>query len=359
VLQLSSEPTQQIGRIEGDSSYVFGNVVSVGHLSSGNVLVADPMARQILEYSSDGDFVRRIGRGGEGPGEFPTLSRIYVTAGDSILTLDGINRRVSVFDSVGHFVHQIDAVDLSHDSTFAMDVWLYGRFWVEGAMAAASRERVQRILDRLPPPAAAPGYRFVKVDDEGRVWIREPGVTAGDSRMWTLVDTDGTPSASLAIPVRFTPMEIRDHEMTGRWLGQSDVAFVRTYTFGETGQVRETPTWLTAAPSPPPPPADQKEFLALVRTQIKHMASAEEVYYSEHYGYTTVIDSLTAYQPDPNVFADIVQANPRGWSAVFTHPGLDRICGLAYGYTIPPGWEPGRLTCGPPARADSTSTDPS
>ncbi len=359
VLQLSSEPTQQIGRVEGDSSYVFGDVVSVRHLSSGNVLVADPMARQILEYSSDGDFVRRIGRGGDGPGEFPSLSRIYVTAGDSILALDGINRRVSVFDSTGLFAHQMNAVEISRDSTFAMDVWLYGRFWVEGAMDAVTRGRVRRILDRLPPPVAAPGYRYAQVDDERRVWIREPGVTAGDSRMWTLFDADGHPSASLTTPVRFTPMEIGDHEMSGRWLGENDVSFVRTYTFGGTGQVRESPTWLTAAPPPPAPPADRKEFLALVRTQLKYVASAEEVYYSKHYSYTTVIDSLTAYQPDPNVFADIVQANPRGWSAVFTHPGLDRICGLAYGYTIPPGWDPGRLACGPPAHVDSTSTDPS
>jgi len=359
VLQLSSEPTRQIGKIEGDSSYVFGDVVSARHLSSGNLLVADPMARQILEYSADGDFVRRIGRGGDGPGEFQTLSRIYVTADDSILTLDGINRRVSVFDSAGHFVHQLDAVDLSHDSVFAMDVWLYGRFWVDGAMDAGSRRRVREILDRLPQPIATPGYRYVQFDEEGRVWIREPGVTAGDSRMWTLFDADGRPSASLAIPVRFSPLEIRDHEMTGRWRGQSDVAVVRTYAFGETGQVRDTPSWLTAAPSPPAPLADRKEYLALVRTQIKYVASAEEVYYSTHFSYTAVIDSLSAFELDPSVYADIVQAGPRGWSAVFTHPGLDRICGLAYGYTIPPGWEPGALTCGPPARADSASTDPS
>ena len=36
-------------------------------------------------------------------------------------------------------------------------------------------------------------------------------------------------------------------------------------------------------------------------------------------------------------------------AAVFTHPAIDRICGLGYGYTVPPGWPNGAVVCGPPA----------
>jgi hypothetical protein len=32
---------------------------------------------------------------------------------------------------------------------------------------------------------------------------------------------------------------------------------------------------------------------------------------------------------------------------VFTHPGLDRVCALAYGFNVPPGWLPGSVLCSP------------
>ncbi len=358
VLQLSSEPTRQIGMIEGDSDYVFGSVAAVRHVPGGNLWVSDPMANEILIYDPDGKFVRRVGGRGGGPGEFRSLSHLYVTDTDSVLALDGAGR-ISVFDTAGDFVHQVDPESLSDDSLFTMDVWLYGRYWVEGALTATERSRVRAILDGLPPPVTDAGYRYVRVDTDGRLWIREPRVSAGNSRMWTLIDDSGSPSGSLAIPMPFDPQEIRGHEITGRWLGENDVSFVRTYTFGETGQVRATPTWLTEAPPPPVPPTDQQEFLAAVRGQLKRMASAEEIHYSKAFTYTDQLDSLSAYEPDPEVHADIVQADARGWAGVFSHPSLDRICGLAYGLTIPPGWLPGRVICGPPARADSTSTDPS
>ncbi len=355
VLQLASKPKLQIGKLEGDSDYVFGNVVSVRHLSSGNILVADAMANEILEYTPDGGFIRRIGGKGDGPGEFRRLSDLYITRGDSIFAEDAYRRTVSVFDSAGHYVGQAPGSRISGDSIFSLDVWLYGRFWVDGALTAYQRKHVRSILDKLPQPTVAPGYRYVRVDQQGRLWVREPGVTAGDAHIWTIIDTDGKPSASVAIPVRFDPEEIRSDEMTGRWLGEKDVSFVRTYKYGGTGQDRETPAWLTAAPPEKGPPADQAKFLAAVKASLKQLASAQEIHYAKAYTYSAEIDSLSAFHPDPSIQADIVQANTRGWTAVFAHPGLDRICGLAYGGNVPPGWDPGRLTCGPAAGSDSTS----
>ncbi len=358
VLQLSSKPTQQIGMMEGDSDYVFVDIVSSAHARSGDLFVSDAGISEILQYAPDGTFVRRIGRRGRGPGEFGSLSRAYVGPSDSILALDGFNERVSVFDSSGDYVRQMDARLLTGDSLFTGDVWLYGRYWIDGALHAEDRARVRTLLDGLPAPTSAPGYRFVRVDRDGRLWIREPRVGAGDSHLWTLVDANGRLAGSLAIPVRFQPQEIRGDEMTGRWRGEDDVNFVRTYTFSETGQVRRTPSWLTAPPAPPTATGEQEEFLAAVKSQLKHMASAQEIHYADAGSYTENIDSLTAFQPDPSVHVDIINGDSHGWSAVFTHPGLDRICGLTYGAGGPAGWVPGHILCGPPARADSTSNAP-
>jgi len=353
VLQLSGKPTQEIGTIQGDSDYVFGNVASVRHLTSGNLLVADAMADEIFEYAPNGTLVRRIGRKGDGPSEFRALSHLHVIHGDSILAEDGVQGRVSVFDSAGHFVHQVAGADLSGDSLFALDVWLYGRFWVDGGLLAADRKRIRAVLDKLPPPVSDPGYRYVQVDETGRLWIREPGVSAGDRRMWTIVDTDGRPTASLAIPVRFEPEEIGESTMTGRWRGDNDVNFVRTYTYGGTGQVRATPAWLVGPPPPAVPPETQQQFLTAIKASLKNLAVAQEIHYSKAYTYADQLDSLEAFHPDPSMQVDLISGDTRGWAAVFAHPGIDRICGLAYGYTIPPGWEPGVFVCSPAPRTDS------
>ncbi len=355
VLQLSTDPTHVIGRTQGDSDYVFESIASVRHLPSGNVLVADRARDEILEYTGDGTFVRRIGGEGKGPGEFEGLSHLYVTDSDSILAEDALRGTISVFDSAGRFARQIPARAVSGDSVFSMDVWLYGRFWVEGALTPAQRARARGILDRLPEPTTAPGYRLVLVDDEGRLWIRGATVTPGNARIWTRIDTDGRPSGSLAMPVRFEPEEIRAHDVSGRWLGQGGAAVVRTYDYGETGQLRPAPSWLLASPAAPVSPADRRELLATVKATLRRLAPAEEIHYAKAHTYTDILDSLAAFHPDSAVFADVVQAGTRGWTGVAGHAGLDRICGLAYGATIPPGWTPGALECGPAAKGTASA----
>ncbi len=55
-----------------------------------------------------------------------------------------------------------------------------------------------------------------------------------------------------------------------------------------------------------------------------------------------------------NLEVDFVIANTRGWAAVFTHPGMDRVCALGYGYVVPPGWVPGMVICAPEAGSPAT-----
>ena len=148
----------------------------------------------------------------------------------------------------------------------------------------------------------------------------------------------------------FHPLDILGEEMLGLWVGENDVNFVRGYRLNDTGETRPVPGWLqgsesTVAGSPAP---DQEELLELMNQAIRMMASAQEIYYSRAYTYTTLVDSLSFEQPE-GIEIDFTQANARGWAAVFTHSAIDRVCGLAYGFGIPPGWPPGRITCGPPS----------
>jgi hypothetical protein len=342
-------PVLEIGVLEGDEHYTFQDVTGLLPLASGGVVVADGGASELSLYAPDGSFVRRWGRLGQGPGEFRMLSRVYPWPGDSVAALEGTTGRLSVFDSAGAFARQTSANVLSGDSLFGMDVWLYGRFWVDGALRRDERSRVRRALAGLAPPASPPGYRVVRVASDGRLWIREPGARPDGTRAWTVLGASGRPEAVVDVPVRLDPQYLGARRVLGRWLGESHVNFVRRYRIEDTGRTEPLPAWLSAPPvSAPTRGPAESDFLDAIREALKRMAVAQEIHYADHGTYTSEIDSLD-WERSEDLVVDVVTAGARGWTAVFTHPALDRICGLGYGFTVPPGWPNGGIVCGPPA----------
>jgi len=63
-------PALTIGVEEGDPAYEFGHVRAVAADDAGRIYVADRIGSTVRVYSPDGEFLRQIGREGEGPGEF-------------------------------------------------------------------------------------------------------------------------------------------------------------------------------------------------------------------------------------------------------------------------------------------------
>lgn len=69
------EEELRIGMMDGESPEVFGDVGSLTADRNGTIYIADFQSAEITVFDSDGDFVRRFGRRGEGPGEFRLLLR--------------------------------------------------------------------------------------------------------------------------------------------------------------------------------------------------------------------------------------------------------------------------------------------
>lgn len=66
--------------------------------NSGRFLVPGEQGTKVGVYSSTGQFLRQLGRKGDGPGEFRSIATILVGPGDSLHVIDDIARRRSVFD---------------------------------------------------------------------------------------------------------------------------------------------------------------------------------------------------------------------------------------------------------------------
>ena len=348
-----SEPVAQIGAVDGADEYLFGAITSALRLEEGGFAVADGQAGHVSIYDADGVFLRRWGGEGDGPGEFRNISKLYRVGPDSVMVAHGFSPRVTVFSTDGAVGRDLPAAELTGDETFALDSWLYGRFWVNGAMTEAERAAARSVLDRLPPPRQAPGYRSVEVDASGRVWVIEPGAAGATS--WTRFDEAGSPTVTVSFPDAFRPTHLLENEVVGVWWDEQDVSYVRVYRLEETEQLVAPPAWLTAEDAATTAEAapDATEMRELIVGALKEVASHQEIYYSQHYSYTSDVTALEDFEQPEGLHIDFPSGSPRGWTGVFVHDDADFICGLAYGFDLPAGWVPGAVTCGTaPATAE-------
>jgi hypothetical protein len=70
----------------------------------GTIYVVDMKASQIKVFDKTGQFVRAIGKKGDGPGEFSIPFGINITPNSEILVEDMANRRLSYFSLDGEFI---------------------------------------------------------------------------------------------------------------------------------------------------------------------------------------------------------------------------------------------------------------
>jgi len=80
----------------------------------------------------------------------------------------------------------------------------------------------------------------------------------------------------------------------------------------------------------------EKAYFAAMKSDLKNLASAQEIYYMDVYSYTTDTDSL-AFTNSAGVTTTIT-ANATGWSGASTHAalGASEGCALYYGdITVP------------------------
>lgn len=119
---LSPQPVLSIGTLDGSEAETLFQVNDVERLSDGSWLVSNGGTQEVRVFDASGAYLRSIGGRGGGPGEFVSLSRIYVLPGDSLALYDSRQRRVTVFDPAGERVR-----DFGFDPLPQGQVSLFGR----------------------------------------------------------------------------------------------------------------------------------------------------------------------------------------------------------------------------------------
>ncbi len=95
------EEEMKIGAVEGNVDYQFGQIGFMTLDSQHQLYVLDAQAQEVKVFSPSGEFLRRIGRPGEGPGELRGAIYVVMGTGDTLFVPDTQNQRLSRFATDG------------------------------------------------------------------------------------------------------------------------------------------------------------------------------------------------------------------------------------------------------------------
>ncbi len=124
--RLADEPLLDIGVLDGDPEYQLFRVGSAVRLDDGRIVVANSGTHELRVYDPNGAHLLSVGRQGGGPGEFGELMWVRALPGDTLLTYDWRNRRLSFFDAGGNFVRSFQLQFLSEMGGFPTIIAPFG-----------------------------------------------------------------------------------------------------------------------------------------------------------------------------------------------------------------------------------------
>jgi hypothetical protein len=97
-----------IGKEMGDDNFMFSQLAGGLIDDQKRVYVLDPLNHRIQIYSWDGDYVNTIGRKGTGPGEFTMPVSMSLTSNGEISVCDVMARKLLFFDTDGNYLRDTD-----------------------------------------------------------------------------------------------------------------------------------------------------------------------------------------------------------------------------------------------------------
>jgi hypothetical protein len=109
-VRLADSATLRIGEHATDVNYIFSSVIAATRLSSGEIVVADGGTVDIRVFDAAGQYLRRIGRAGQGPGEYQRLSMMQRLPGDTLLIADNSSRRLTYLTPGGHVFRTVSPI---------------------------------------------------------------------------------------------------------------------------------------------------------------------------------------------------------------------------------------------------------
>lgn len=94
-----------------DEEEMIAEVSFIAVDDADNLFVLDYKSHNIKVFDSDGNYVRTIGKQGQGPGELNTPGGLQILPDGTLLVEDTLNRRLSYFKPDGTFIKNVSIAD--------------------------------------------------------------------------------------------------------------------------------------------------------------------------------------------------------------------------------------------------------
>ncbi|HEX9936929.1 MAG TPA: hypothetical protein VGB15_07395 [Longimicrobium sp.] len=102
-------PMVDLGGAGGGNGPALYRVAEVLRLDDGRIVVANGGSSALEIFGANGAHLRSVGRAGDGPGEFRSLSWVGRVAGDTLAAWDSGLGRLSLFTPAGDYVRSVSA----------------------------------------------------------------------------------------------------------------------------------------------------------------------------------------------------------------------------------------------------------
>ena len=235
---LALVPELSIGSADTTDEYTIGRIAEMDIAANGDIFVVDAQVPALRVYDRDGRFIRTIGRGGAGPGEYGRVSGLAVHRDGRVMLWDAANARMNVYDARGGLlaVWPFPRSGFSTSRGVFIDTagftYARTRIWVDPDPMAPTQLGFLRwapdgrLTDSLRPPAPPITANRIGVSVQGRVmitvvpftpvntWTRSPYgyfVSANTGRYSVLLHR---PEGPLRIEREVDPVHVTSDERT-------------------------------------------------------------------------------------------------------------------------------------------------
>jgi len=330
---VNSQPVTAIGLVDGPADQELAGVSGARRLRDGRVVIANGKPLELRIYDAHGTLLRRIGRTGDGPGEFRGRLDLLPSGGDSLLVYDQGTQRLSLFGLDGKLWHEWPA---SEEGSPRGQLILFRRSFA-GDVPANLTGCLRQLLTRVPVPPP-PALREVVSTGSGHFLVRTYGTAT-----WTAYTAKGVIEGALHTPARFEVYEATRDVLVGKALLEDDVE-----------QVQVLKVSAPAAGSPDACvgrvdsfPAARSERADQFRRTMTAALTAGEMAYSNLARYVSTVDSLPGFRDKlpPDAVFRILRATTRGWAGVLFDTRSTLVCVMGLAGETPGGWADGRTRC--------------
>jgi hypothetical protein len=88
---------------------------------------------------------------------------------------------------------------------------------------------VRKRWEDIPVAPTLPAYDALTVDRGGNLWVRGYEIPGALERTWSVFTSDGTWLGDVTFPDRFSPLDIGDDYVLGRFADELDVEHIQLW----------------------------------------------------------------------------------------------------------------------------------